>query len=131
MRHALSNSFVHSPSSAARLDKLHRLLANKNPCRELIAPIERRDVSIFAQRTAAEPFFETGMDRRADVRIRAAVELEPREFCVVMSTVAVIDPEVVLRNNRGEERGVPAKAVSIDRGRHVGAHASIEEPLGA
>ena len=95
----------------------------------LLAPAERRHVPILAKRSAPVSLLEAGAEGRPDVRIGPAVQQEAREARFVRLTLAVVDPEVVLRDDRREERGVAAEAVGVDRRPRVRIHAPVEQPL--
>src|SRR5215831_3324369 len=95
----------------------------------LLTPAERCYVSVIPQRTAAVTLLETLPQRRAYVRICATVQQKQRETRVIRFTLAVVHPEIVLRDDRRVERGVAAESVRVNRSSRVGIHTAAEQPL--
>src|SRR5690242_20975426 len=112
-----------------RFDQPQRLAADEDRRVVSLAPAERGNVSVLAQRSAAVSFLEARLERCPDVRIGTAVEEQSRERRIIRTALAVVDPEVVLRHNRRVERGVAAEAVAVRCRWRVRTHAALEEPV--
>src|SRR5262245_31722243 len=95
----------------------------------LFSPAERCHVPILAQRPPALPLLEPCPQGRPKVGIGTAIAQEARETRFIRLSLAVVDPEVTLRDDCRKERRVATETVSIARSTSVGIHASIEKPL--
>src|SRR5262245_24718657 len=72
---------------------------------------------------------ETLAHRCPNVGICSSIQQKTCEACIVRPSFSVVHPEIVLRDHRREERGVTAKAVSIDRRPHIRIHPLFEQPF--
>src|SRR5262245_45553095 len=115
-----------STATALRLDQAQRFPAHEDLRVVALAPAERRDIEVLADRAAAVTLAEAGPERRAYVRVGAAIQQQTREARRVRFALAVVDPEPALRDDRREERSVPAEAVRVDRRPRVRIHAPVE-----
>src|SRR6188768_1003117 len=80
-------------TAAPRLDQPQRLRAHEDLRVVPLAPIEWRDVTVLAKRSAPVSFLEASPDGRADVRVGTPVQQEAREARFVRLALAVVDPE--------------------------------------
>src|SRR5687768_8364348 len=95
-----------STLTASVLDQSHGFAAHEDFFREPVAPAEWRHVAIVAKRPAAMAVLEAVAQRCAHVGIRATIEQQPGEPRLVRLSLAVVHPEVALRHDRREQRGV-------------------------
>src|SRR5262245_63476284 len=96
----------------------------------LLSPAERCHVPILAQRPAAVPLLEACLQGRPNVGIGPTIKQEARETRFIRLSLAVVEPEVALRDDRRKERRVAAETFGVGRSTSVGIHTSIEKPLG-
>src|SRR5262245_31273194 len=80
-------------ATAPRFDQPHRLAADENPSVVLVAPAERRHITILAQRSAAVSLLEARTQRCPDVRIGSAVQQQTGEARVVWPSLPVVHPD--------------------------------------
>ena len=78
-----------------------------------------------AHRRETLPPFWTAFALTLNVRMQGK---EAREAGFVRLSLAVVDPEVALRDGRGEECGIAAETVGVGRRPRIRVHSPVEQP---